>query len=51
MIFWASNEFKAKYPDKWESIKKHKDEFLSTDDFIYPFLEIIEIKTKENEEL
>lgn len=51
MIFWASDEFKAKYPDKWESIKEHKDEFLSTDNFIYPFLEIMEIKAKEKEEL
>ena len=50
MMFWGSDSFRKQYVDKWKDIESKKDDFLSTEDFIYPFLNLMEIKTKEIKE-
>ena len=50
MVFWGSDSFRKQYPDKWKDIKSKKDDFLSTDNFIYPFLKLLGIETKETKE-
>lgn len=47
LIFWGSDSFKKQYSKKWEEIERDKDKFLSTDNFILPFLKIMEIETQE----
>lgn len=39
VIMWASEKFRAKYPEKWEQIKKAADRPYMTDDMIHTVMD------------
>ena len=47
VIMWASEKFRAKYPEKWEQIKKAADRPYMTDDMIHTVMDLADIKTAE----
>ena len=47
VIMWASNKFKAKYPEKWEQIKSAVNRPYMTDDMIHTVMDISDIKTAD----
>ena len=47
VIMWASEKFRAKYPEKWEQIKKAADRPYMTDDMIHTVMDLADIKTDE----
>lgn len=47
VIMWASDKFKAKYPEKWAQIKNAVNRPYMTDDMIHTVLDIADIKTAE----
>lgn len=47
VIMWASDKFKAKYPDKWSEIQNAVNRPYMTDDMIHAVLDISDIKTVE----
>lgn len=47
MIIWASDKFKAKYPEKWAQIQAAVDRPYMTDDMIHTVMDIAGIKTPE----
>ena len=47
VIMWASDKFKANYPDKWAQIQAAVNRPYMTDDMIHTVLEIADIKTPE----
>ncbi len=47
VIIWASDKFKAKYPEKWSEIKAAVNRPYMTDDMIHTVMDIADIKTAE----
>jgi len=47
MIIWASDLFKAKYPEKWRQIQAAVNKPYMTDDMIHTVLDLVDIKTSE----
>lgn len=47
VIMWASEKFRAKYPEKWEQIKKAADRPYMTDDMIHTVMDLADVKTAE----
>ena len=47
VIMWASEKFRAKYPEKWEQIKKAANRPYMTDDMIHTVMDLADIKTAE----
>ena len=47
VIMWASDKFKAKYPEKWEQIKSAVNRPYMTDDMIHTVMDISDIKTAD----
>ena len=47
VIMWASDKFKAKYPEKWAQIKAAVNNPYMTDDMIHTVMDIADIKTPE----
>lgn len=47
VIIWASDKFKAKYPEKWSKIKAAVNRPYMTDDMIHTVMDIADIKTAE----
>ncbi len=47
VIMWASDKFKAKYPEKWAQIKAAVNRPYMTDDMIHTVLDISDIKTAD----
>lgn len=47
VIFWASKQFRDKYPEKWEDIEEAADRPYRTDDMIHTIMELADIKTEE----
>ena len=47
MIFWASEEFKARRPEKWQAICGAVDRPYMTDDMIHTVLDLMDIRTEE----
>ncbi|MBR1759645.1 MAG: phosphoethanolamine transferase [Schwartzia sp.] len=47
VIFWASKQFRDKYPEKWEAIEEAADRPYRTDDMIHTVMELADIKTVE----
>lgn len=47
VIMWASDKFKAKYPEKWAQIQNAVKRPYMTDDMIHTVLDIADIKTAE----
>ena len=47
VIMWASEKFRAKYPEKWEQIKKAANRPYMTDDMIHTVMDLADIKTDE----
>lgn len=49
LIFWASDKFKVKYPDKWAQILSCTDRPYMTDDMIHTVLDLVDIATEDYE--
>lgn len=49
MIMWASDKFKAQYPEKVQSIRKAVNRPYMTDDMIHTVLDLTDIKTADFE--
>ena len=47
MIVWASEKFKAKYPEKWEQIQDAVDRPYMSDDMIHTILDLTDIETED----
>ena len=47
VIFWASKQFRDKYPEKWEAIEEAADRPYRTDDMIHTLMDLADIKTAE----
>ncbi len=47
VIFWASQKFRDKYPEKWEAIEDAADRPYRTDDMIHTLMDLADIKTEE----
>ena len=47
VIMWASDSFKAKYPEKWSAIQGAVNRPYMTDDMIHTVLDLADIKTTE----
>ncbi len=47
VIMWASDKFKAKYPEKWAEIKGAVNEPYMTDDMIHTVLDLADIQTTD----
>lgn len=47
VIMWASDAFKAKYPEKWAAIQGAVNRPYMTDDMIHTVLDLADIKTTE----
>ena len=47
VIMWASDAFKAKYPEKWAAIQGAVKRPYMTDDMIHTVLDLADIKTAE----
>lgn len=47
VIMWASDKFKAKYPEKWAQIKNAVNRPYMTDDIIHTVMDLADIKTAE----
>ena len=47
VIMWASDKFKAKYPEKWAQIKNSVNRPYMTDDMIHTVMDLADIKTAE----
>lgn len=47
MIIWASEQFKAKYPEKWAAIRSAVNRPYMTDDMIHTILDLADIRTVE----
>ena len=47
VIMWASDAFKAKYPQKWTQIQQAVNRPYMTDDMIHAVLDLADIKTAE----
>ena len=47
VIMWASDKFKAKYPEKWAEIRSAVNEPYMTDDMIHTVLDLADIQTPD----
>lgn len=47
LIFWASDSFRASYPEKWASVKSAVMRPYMTDDMIHTILDLMDIRTPE----
>ena len=47
VIMWASDKFKAKYPEKWAAVQRAVDRPYMTDDMIHAVLDLADIKTAD----
>lgn len=47
MVIWASDKFKANYPEKWQAIARAVDRPYMTDDMIHTILDLIDVKTED----
>ena len=49
LIFWASEKFREKYPDKWARIVSCTDRPYMTDDMIHTVLDLVDVATEDYE--
>ena len=47
LIIWASEKYKAKYPEKWAAIQAAVNRPYMTDDIIHTILDLTNIRTRE----
>ena len=47
LIFWASDTFRARYPEKWASVQNAALRPYMTDDMIHTILDLMDIRTPE----
>ena len=47
MIVWASDAFKAKYPEKWKAVMEAVNRPYMTDDMIHTMLDVADVKTED----
>ncbi len=47
MVIWASEKFRARYPEKWAAIRSAVDRPYMTDDMIHTILDLADIRTRE----
>ena len=47
LLFWASEEFRATYPEKWAAITSSAQRPYMTDDMIHTILDLMDIRTRE----
>ena len=47
VIMWASDKFKAKYPEKWAAVQASVNRPYMTDDMIHTVLDLSDIHTAE----
>lgn len=49
LIFWASEKFRARYPEKWARIISSTDRPYMTDDMIHTVLDLVDVATEDYE--
>lgn len=49
LIFWASEKFRAKYPEKWAQIVRNAERPYMTDDMIHTVLDLVDVETEDYE--
>ena len=47
LVFWASEAFRDRYPEKWAAITSAVSRPYMTDDMIHPLLDLMDIRTSE----